>query len=285
MTVRRVRIGPLKVRKKVHKGREQRVRTLLAVTSRLKEQGILTPQCGYDAERGELVFPTIDGVVVRDALAAQRMRDKTNWKAFETKALASILEPILALHSLAPSGLQLEPYDPWRRVRTRLHRLPAGSLAHDVYDKLAPLVAEAGAFCKPGVVHGDLHVGQLILARDGRSTWVIDLDDAALGPREADFGNFIAHLCTSPQLYRGEINEGVNDLIDKVMEMCASAPPSRMAIERYCAASLLRRALKLGEKFNADRRPEPFVLQAASSLCMSAPLEDAFPLPVMSNAR
>lgn len=99
--------------------------------------------------------------------------------------LPALLGPVARLHAARVAGLA--DFDPLLRVRPRL----ALASAHEVRAVLDDPVPRGAA-----TLHGDLHAGQFVCDRSGR-VWILDFDDLALGPPEADLANFAAHLATS----------------------------------------------------------------------------------------
>lgn len=132
----------------------------------------------------------------------------------------------------------LPRYDPLLRVRPRL-ALTAVAALRGIVDEPVP----------PGsaTLHGDLHVGQFILEKSG-TVWIVDLDDLAVGPPEADLAGFTAHLATtlpgcgiaawSGRLCRTWVGQGCN--LD------------RTVFAQFLRFALLRRHLKLREAGRPD---------------------------------
>lgn len=138
----------------------------------LHDAGLSTPVPVKDDDR-TLRFPRIVGISGPDLLAA----------------LPDLLVPLIALHRLVLPVLGLRPFDPLARIRPRLVLAP---------EWLATFVEAQAArvSCRPhGLCHGDFHPAQVIRDMSNQS-WLIDLDDLALGPVEADLGNLIAWLAT-----------------------------------------------------------------------------------------
>lgn len=169
--------------------------------------------------------------------------------------LAGLLGPLAALHRTPAQGLA--PYDPFLRIRPRLAEAPDSGVD-------AALLARVGAGLPRGGValHGDFHAGQLI--RDSRGdVWIVDLDDMAVGPAEADLGNFAAHLATRPETGVAPLRTSLEHWCDRV---CAAwpTPCDRGLVVRYMRIAALRRALKLRERGDRNLLPELLTLMSAA---------------------
>jgi aminoglycoside phosphotransferase (APT) family kinase protein len=133
-------------------------------------------------------------------------------------------------------------FDPFRRIRPRLHLAPPA--LRDRIDRLMYLpMPTSGHVC-----HGDFHPGQVIRDAAGTS-WLIDLDDLAVACPAADLGNLIAYLATSPPR-SDTITTAVDQLTPAVMAAWASEPQTlNMAeITYFTEIALIRRALKRAER-------------------------------------
>ena len=191
----------------------------------LAGQGIATPRASRGAAVDEVLFEHIDG-----ATGAALIPGETQ----------NILQLLASLHSTDVPGLA--SYDPFLRVHTRLHLNQALPI-QDIVEETVPTGT--------ATLHGDLHVGQFIKDKHG-IIWVIDLDDLAKGPIEADLANFAAHLATSEQFggfeyWFDEIRlawrrQGQN-LDDEVFK-------------RFFRFALVRRHLKLREAGRGDFETE-----------------------------
>jgi hypothetical protein len=208
---------------------------------RLADAGVRTPAMRYSVQRGELLSDWID---CRSAL---ELLNGCHDPGSRGATLALLLEPLAALHRSDVGMPAPREFDPLRRVRPRL--AGAESLARDLGCRLEMLF-ETGlpADC---VVHGDFHVGQVLVDGSDRA-WLIDFDDLALGCPEVDLGNFCAHLVTA--------REGSSSLAESWSEMSAAITgsyarlgprPRRHLFDLLGAAALLRRALKLREQHRA----------------------------------
>ncbi|WP_221931627.1 phosphotransferase [Palleronia caenipelagi] len=153
-----------------------------------------------------------------------------------------------ALHRCTLPGLCR--LDPQLRIRPRLHHLTSQDIAEALH-ALGRLPTKGNA-----LLHGDMHLGQMIDASDG-TVWLIDLDDLCLGPAEADLGNLIANLATQAQLgdsfakrlafWRREVEAAWAKLVEPV---CPDI------LERYIALALIRRHLKFREAGRPDYEAE-----------------------------
>lgn len=103
--------------------------------------------------------------------------------------LPTLLAPLAALHRTPLPGLA--PHDPFRRITPRLSLAPPALQARIAALATRPMPTSTAT------LHGDFHPGQVIATEDG-TPWLIDLDDMAFGPPEADLGNLLAWLLTSP---------------------------------------------------------------------------------------
>lgn len=209
--------------------------------SRLAACGVRTPAVRYSPKRGELVSEWIESRSAADLLDAchdPSRRDST---------LPLLLAPLAALHR-SNAGLPVpREFDPLLRVRPRLPA--AESLARDLGCRLEMLL-EAG-LPTDCVVHGDFHVGQILVDRSDRA-WLIDFDDLAIGCPEVDLGNFCAHLVTSRE-GRPSLAESWAEMTHAVTETYArlGRRPRRHLLDLLGAAALLRRSLKLREQHRA----------------------------------
>jgi len=149
-------------------------------------------------------------------------------------SLGGILQALSQFHRSNVTGLAA--YDPLTRIRPRLHLLDDSSVMYRVLDESVPIGTHT--------LHGDFHVGQLIKDTK-RKVWIVDLDDMAIGPPEADLGNFAAHLATSSvetgfdvEHWRSRILTTWNELV---------GPCDLQRFERFLRFALVRRHLKLLE--------------------------------------
>jgi hypothetical protein len=150
--------------------------------------------------------------------------------------IVPLLEVVAKLHRA--SVTQLPIHDPLLRIRPRMGLTD---------DPLLRSIADGAVPTGKTLLHGDLHVGQFIRAVTG-DVWVVDLDDLALGPPEADIANFVAHLATTdPSLsiaeWSGKVRQDWSTLGGRL-------DPS--VFTRCLHLALLRRHLKLREAGRPD---------------------------------
>lgn len=152
-------------------------------------------------------------------------------------SLAQMTGVVRRLRRMATDGLSR--FDPFLRIRPRLMAAPP-----DICQLFADLEARDAALGWPAltVIHGDFHPGQCLQDRTGK-VWLIDLDDLALGPHEADLGNLAAWIATS---VKGPMGEQTRRALDQVLAVSPMADPALTG--HFCQIALLRRALKLAGK-------------------------------------
>ena len=191
----------------------------------LQAAGIATPLPIRENDR-TLRFPRIKGTTGPDLIAR----------------LPDLLSPLLGLNRLRLPSLGLPQHDPLRRIRPRLALAPP---------PVASLVLEQVPLLPEGtdrVCHGDFHPGQVIHDAEGRS-WLLDLDDLALGPVEADLGNLIAWLASQPLRAPRPLTDRLVDsratLVAAWTGLGGRTDPAILA--PYMTLALIRRALKRAE--------------------------------------
>jgi hypothetical protein len=133
----------------------------------------------------------------------------------------------------------LARHDPFRRILPRLRTAPP---------KVAALVVRLRArdanlaWPASGVVHGDFHPGQVLRDAKGKH-WLVDLDDLALAPPEADLGNLAAWQATQAPGHLKDQSEAAQGML---LALAPQADPRLLA--HFCDIALVRRALKLAER-------------------------------------
>ncbi|MCP5151184.1 MAG: phosphotransferase [Ectothiorhodospiraceae bacterium] len=240
----------------------------------LAAAGVPTPPMRWDARAHELELAWLDGIDGRAWLRAALTAGDAAWPEIADTVVA----PLVALHAVAPTALALPELDPWRRVRPRLARLAPERRA-----RIEPLVrrleASLGTTADvPVPVHGDFHLGQVLIASDTGRPWLLDLEDAALGPLESDLANCAAHLATRDDLHPGEAArvaiharyEAALDLLVAAYRRHGGRAPRPSSLAGHGALALLRRGLKLDEHGGQpDRLAE--VVDAATSVAGATP--------------
>lgn len=109
----------------------------------------------------------------------------------EYAPVAQVAELIKRLHELdAPASLDLPEYDPFGKLDAQLGNLDNldqadADFLRERIDDLRARYDTLEFVLKPGAIHGDANVGNVILDRDGNPL-LIDLDSFAVGPREWD---------------------------------------------------------------------------------------------------
>lgn len=144
----------------------------------------------------------------------------------ERPRLSDMLQVLKSVHRMPQQGLAR--FDPFLRIRPRLHRA-----APKIQVLALQLMAQDAArqWGQTAVIHGDFHPGQVLCDHSGQA-WLVDLDDLALAPPEADLGNLAAWMATQ--------DPALPPLV---------APPQADPdlIAHFRDIALLRRALKLAE--------------------------------------
>ncbi len=151
--------------------------------------------------------------------------------------LAEMIGVLRQPHRMPKDGLGR--FDPFLRIRPRLGGAPAA-----VRVAIDGLIAQGAVLNWPetAAIHGDFHPGQSI--RDGLGkVWLVDLDDMALAPPEADLGNLAAWLATQKP---GDLGALKQSALEQVLahSLDADAPLTG----HFCQIALIRRSLKLAEK-------------------------------------
>lgn len=200
----------------------------------LRKQGVQTPAATAGTVPNEILFDRIEGKTGTELIAG---------------AALPLLRAVTVLHQAQVQGLP--GYDPFLRIRPRIG-LTEVALLHDILSEPVPTGT--------ATLHGDLHVGQFIRDQSG-SVWIIDLDDLAVGPPEADLANFAAHLATTLP------GEGIAGWSAQVRQTWTGMdqPLDPRVFGQYLRFALLRRHLKL----RAARRPD-FEVDILSYLRASA---------------
>jgi hypothetical protein len=147
---------------------------------------------------------------------------------------AGMLAVLQRLNRMPPDGLIR--FDPFLRIRPRLSAATSRTRA-----LVSELEAQDAALYWPAnsVIHGDFHPGQTILDASGE-VWLVDLDDLALAPPEADLGNLAAWRATCTE---GNLDLQARAAMLGVLALMPDADPALTG--HFMQIALVRRALKL----------------------------------------
>ena len=235
--------------------------------------GVVTP------EMDAVAFAQLDGLTAFEVWNALR-RDDADFNLGDSAAFfASVTHPLAKLHRARVTGLNLPRLDARRRISPRLtncgNAVPPGASA--LADALFDLVSASALRARSVVLHGDFHLRQLIRLKNRNDFILVDLDDLATGPAEADLGNCIAHLATSDGVDGRSIETTIQGLIPCFVAGYRETSPIDLdhdAIRLFAALALVRRALKLTERgCQADR--------VAGIICSAAVLAGLAPSPAL----
>ncbi len=227
-------------------------------STRLHHAGVPTPPATLDQRANEVSFPWIDGRPLRQMFADKDCAIHVSQLVGKRWICELALRALIKLHHATARRDALGEFHPWQKTDERILRgIKSGDPA---FIKAANRVAEwkreldeqVSDHSGPplSIVHGDLHVGQMICEQTTRSVWLLDLDDIAIGPSEADLGNFVAHFVTDQTLFGGQPAEGFWPLAAMLIEIydeLSDTPIEPEKVSTFGAVALLRRALKLAE--------------------------------------
>ncbi|MFE1558349.1 phosphotransferase enzyme family protein [Streptomyces sp. NPDC058734] len=181
-------------------GRTRIAQREIAVADWLAEQGIpaVRPMPG-------LVQPvTVDGRAVTIWEELPPHRDGT------VNEMAHLLK---ALHALPEPDFELEPLEPFGKIRARLNQStvldePAMQWLQDYTDSLEE--AWSRLLTKPNlsrcVLHGDAWVGNVASAENG-TAYLLDLDSFTIGPREWDLTSTAVKLTSTSSITSREYED------------------------------------------------------------------------------
>lgn len=248
---------------------------LAKLSSRLSRSGVRTPAMLYDACTNTLNYRWINGTTARERLKIDGSDRARSTRHPDTTIIEKVLAQLVALHRCDLHELPLQPFDPLRRIRPRVekHR-SVGNCPYDAeYATLNQALVRYTGFAglrEPitlTAVHGDFHVGQVVLDAETEQAWLLDLDDVALGEPESDLGNFVAHAVTSPELCSGSIADSYLVLerqAARVYRKLGGLAIDALALRAYGMTALLRRALKLDERGITPSLPGTILAAIAS---------------------
>lgn len=190
-----------------------------------REAGAPTPDARATPRAGHVSFSIVAGTMGSTLAAAGR--------------IDLLLPPLRPLRSMKQDGLGR--LDPFARIDLRLAIGPDWLPARIEGLRTRPWPAT-------GVVHGDFHPGQVIRDQTGL-VWLVDLDDLALGPVEADLGNLVAHLATAASTAGGDLSGSLAGWTARVAGAWRRihSAPDRSLLEHFRTIAVVRRALKLAE--------------------------------------
>ena len=251
-----------------------RARSIVEAARFLKAQDAPVLDLALDDARELLLMTRIEGEDLRK-IAAVRQRCSGHQSLGAIADLMTLaMSELAAFHRAGqafPAG-ELPAFDPFAKVRPRLQfvynddqRLRIGRLAHVLEARLARMGAQPST-----IVHGDFHVGQVLVDGTTAATYVVDLDDVAIGNPASDVGNFAAHVVTASSLYTGPVRDGIEALIEELSAAYRARNGALLldpiAVSLYASAALLRRLLKLYVAGAGDLPRHPEILAAAERL-------------------
>jgi Ser/Thr protein kinase RdoA (MazF antagonist) len=240
MTADVIREGSEALKRYAH-GDLAEIQRLSDLSRHLRAAGVPVPGCRVDHVQAALRLAWIQGPTM-----GQRL-DETELRVGD---LAAAMKLLRTLHRSEAFVLELPPFNPFRRTDRRLLEPWFKTLPVQLQVDCLLLRRTLGASPPaPGfaVIHGDFHVGQLLLELATQKWWMIDLDDAALGHIEADIANFCVNLATRNAASLDEFNVKMAKLFAKCSKVYEdSIDASRL--DYYAACTLLRRALKFASR-------------------------------------
>jgi aminoglycoside phosphotransferase (APT) family kinase protein len=266
-------------RKKLDASNSPKPEILVRRAQQLSNAGVPTPIGRHDQALNELVFPWIDGITGEAYLRREiESAAAEGPEGLSPAVWGRLIDPLVRLHGSDPSGLDLRPLDPWRKIHPRIEAVGARSGRAAVFFRRveascllcarALAAATRDGASRPTVVHGDFHARQLLMGDDPQMPWLLDLEDLALGAGESDLGNFVAHLVTSPRICGALSEHRFSAVLPRVQQsyqrLGGRAPEQRLLLA-HGAIALLRRALKGWER-NADPATTDSILAMACAV-------------------
>jgi len=244
------------------------VNRIAQLSQRLCEMGIPTPKATYLEKAHLLKMPWLDGLsgktLVLKVLSQAMLA--TGEKEIRRNLLA-ILAPLVKLHDVDPDTLKLKPFDPWRKITSRLASWSregrgfspeATRLEQHLRNRTADVLRQTSSQ-NLSVVHGDFHAGQIFFGSKPRMSWLLDLGDLGLGHKESDLGNLSAYLATARETTLNDINlayEYWSFQVSSAYEDITKQPMNRKLIDAYGAIALLHRGLKQWERTGDKHIPD-----------------------------
>jgi hypothetical protein len=154
---------------------------------------------GHDADRGAARLVATATALARFGLPTIRLADVGPQPV-------DLAAPARAIHAVSTVDVDLTPWGPIAKARRRVNAAVPDSLAelglgadalltslHERCDRLERELADIRWHLLPGLVHGDVHTGNLLIASTGPV--LCDLDAVCAGPREWDLTP-VAHGAT-----------------------------------------------------------------------------------------
>lgn len=226
---------------------------LVRLTARLRNSGVPIPETRRETDSNAIRLPWINGETMRERMRARGF-DDFNAANDDLVAAMGVLS---RLHVSKAPRKCLSVFDPFRlsdkRMAEPLFQALPRTTRMDAR-RLRALLDMRKPATSPGVtIHGDFHLGQLILEKQSNKWWLIDLDDAALGHIEADIANFCINVATR----RHQPSACLLKDLKELLAICVSAYKADTNTELlgyYAACAFLRRALKFAARGeNLDR--------------------------------
>jgi aminoglycoside phosphotransferase (APT) family kinase protein len=229
-------------------GRVDIVRKLVDLTQQLQTAGVPVPVSNIDMNETAIRLPWIQGQTMRQ-LMGKAGPDKTQ--------IHSAMQVLQCLHQSGVRPVGLKVFDPFRLSVKRLKQSWFLFLARQIQSDALTLRSKLDEVptSRSGlvIIHGDFHAGQLILEMASQKWWLIDLDDVALGHKEADVANFCVNIATRDDHSAETIDLKLNEMF----ATCESGYGSKIEFNLfryYAACALLRRALKFAERSEPENR-------------------------------
>lgn len=240
-------------------GNVETIKRLVDLTDQLRAAGVPVPISNIELNNTAIRLPWINGQTMREQIG----------KAGPGKShILSAMKLLSSLHQSDVRSAGLCEFDPFRLSDKRLIEPWFCVLTSKLQTNAQTLRKKLGETHPPksclSIIHGDFHAGQLIQEAVSRKWWMIDLDDVALGHKEADIANFCVNIATRKDCSVEAIDTKVNEL----RVMCHNAYEAGINVglfEYYAACALLRRALKFAARTETDDRIAA-ILQAGLAL-------------------
>jgi aminoglycoside phosphotransferase (APT) family kinase protein len=216
--------------------RPSEVAGLVAAHNALAAAGLPVPGVlRVEPDLGIVVISAVEGDTLRAALANRNLDGAAAELAGMLDRLGRVEWPDAPAATPGPlvhapgHALLLEQVVP--SERDRLHRL---------LDRIGPAPSDSQE--QPaGIVHGDLHEAQVLMAPDGAISGLIDLDDAGRGNRADDVANLSAHLLSFALGRTAPVRRRVDTLVSELARAQAQHT-SPVELERRIGAAMVAMA-------------------------------------------